>query len=361
MSTADPAHGPAFRHLVPVNFSKPVEPARDVGERGELIWVPVDRLVIDESYQRDVGTRGRRTIRAILEDFDWSRFDPVMIAPAGDMPGHYAVVDGQHRATAALMHPEIQRVPAYLHLIDQQGQARAFRAVNHVVTAMTPLQLHAAAIAAGDEEALRLEGVARDAGVTVLRYPKSAWSIQPGETMAVGSLYALLKRHGGVILHRALFAMRQAWPDMPGLKASHFKAVVALTVARPDLDAAALAEFLAGTSGDDLFDLAASRAKQTGVSTTAAAADILVRSSERHCPRKPETVAAPVDEAAADDAPAADDPPAEGGNGAQGDVALARLGAGEGLTDAEILELLEEELGAKRSLAWLDTALGRSE
>src|SRR5437868_11859154 len=72
---------------------------RDIGPAPDLRWLPIDRLVIDDSYQRPIAFAGRRNINAIANAFDWRRFSPVIVAPVEG--GSYAIVDGQHRTTAA--------------------------------------------------------------------------------------------------------------------------------------------------------------------------------------------------------------------------------------------------------------------
>jgi ParB-like nuclease domain len=67
----------------------------------QLLWIEIKDLVIDPSYQRHIGKRGAANIRQIAENFDWSKFAPVIIAPIEG--AQYAVVDGQHRTTAALL------------------------------------------------------------------------------------------------------------------------------------------------------------------------------------------------------------------------------------------------------------------
>src|ERR1700722_8255050 len=66
-----------------------------------LQWVEVGELVIDSSYQRAIGRRGTINIKGIAENFDWSKFAPVIVAPVEG--GKFAVVDGQHRTTAAML------------------------------------------------------------------------------------------------------------------------------------------------------------------------------------------------------------------------------------------------------------------
>ncbi|MEP9354897.1 ParB N-terminal domain-containing protein [Xanthobacter sp. KR7-65] len=68
----------------------------------------VQKLVVDPEYQREMSRRGVSNVRRISENFDWSKFAPVIVAPVEG--GRFAVVDGQHRTTAAMLRG-IESVP----------------------------------------------------------------------------------------------------------------------------------------------------------------------------------------------------------------------------------------------------------
>jgi hypothetical protein len=123
-------------------------PASEVGERPELQWVKISRLRIDPRYQREIGRRGADNILAIAPAFKWAKFAPVVVAPIAG--GLFAIVDGQHRTTAAALRG-FESVPCVIIAADEADQADAFVAINANVTAMSPLQLHAARLAAGNK------------------------------------------------------------------------------------------------------------------------------------------------------------------------------------------------------------------
>jgi hypothetical protein len=66
-----------------------------------LEWIDTDKLVVDVTYQREIGRRGATNVNQIAENFDWSKFAPVIAAPVEG--GQFAIVDGQHRTTAAII------------------------------------------------------------------------------------------------------------------------------------------------------------------------------------------------------------------------------------------------------------------
>ena len=174
---------------------------RKLGPLPKLKWIAVDKLVIDPTYQRDILKTGLKNIVRIAHEFDWIKFATVIVAPSG--ANKFAIVDGQHRTTAAALRG-VKEVPCQIIEAKAAQQAAAFAAINANITAMSPMQLHAAKLAAGDTTALRLKKCCADAGVTILRYPVQTKNQKVGETMAVGMLYQMLNKFGETVLVSAL-------------------------------------------------------------------------------------------------------------------------------------------------------------
>jgi hypothetical protein len=166
-----------FRTLNVQGFEKPAT-TFEPGPAPQLMWVSIDELSIDLSYQREIGKRGAQNIRQIAENFDWSKFAPIIVAPKEG--GGYAIVDGQHRCRAALLRG-IERVPCQVVQADRAKQAQAYAAVNGNVTQTTPQQLYHARLAAGDPQALLIHEVCAAASVTVLRRNLMSKTLKPGE------------------------------------------------------------------------------------------------------------------------------------------------------------------------------------
>jgi hypothetical protein len=208
----------AFR---PVENLRPVEPVSvaglDVGkpENGEPICERVDpkTLFVDPMYQRDIGERGLRQIRQILERWDWNRFKPPICAYA-DHGGTTVlkVLDGQHTAIAAASHPDIGWIPVMIcEARETAAQASAFVGQNTQRLNVTALQLHQAALVAEDEDALTIDQVCKKAGVRVLQYSVKAF--EPGDTVAINAIAKLVDARGAMkariileVLAKAKFA-----------------------------------------------------------------------------------------------------------------------------------------------------------
>lgn len=187
---------------------------REFGALPKLQWIRIDALVVDPEYQRELGATGRKNIVRIAQQFEWAKFAPVVVAPIkGD---RFAIVDGQHRTTAAAMRG-IAKVPCQVIEADRRTQAAAFAAINANITEMSPMQVHAAKVAAGDAEAVRLMSLCKQAGVTILRYPVQSKNQKVGETMSVGMLYRMLAKFGDGVLIAALSCITHTRGGNPGL------------------------------------------------------------------------------------------------------------------------------------------------
>jgi hypothetical protein len=80
-----------FNQISTDRFDKPESPFKP-GPAPQLQWVETKDLVVDMTYQREIGKRGAANIRQIAENFDWSKFAPIIVAPIEG--GQWAIVDG---------------------------------------------------------------------------------------------------------------------------------------------------------------------------------------------------------------------------------------------------------------------------
>ncbi|MDH2381449.1 ParB/Srx family N-terminal domain-containing protein [Bradyrhizobium sp. CER78] len=178
-----------------------------------LNWVSIEKLVVDVTYQREIGRRGAANVTQIAENFDWSKFAPVIVAPVEG--GFFAIVDGQHRTTAAMLRGQ-EQVPCQIVQADRAQQAAAYAAVNGNVTKTTAQQLYHAKLAAKDEEALALAEVCAAAGVEILRKNLVRAAIQRGQTYSVTSLIRCFNKYGRNTLITALQCITETADGNPG-------------------------------------------------------------------------------------------------------------------------------------------------
>lgn len=198
-----------------------VTPAGETAGRPQVRWVSPGALVVDEGYQRNLSERSVWLIRRIVGDWDWRRFKPPVVV---ETPDGLEVIDGQHTAIAAASHPDITEIPVMVvEAADRCARARAFIGHNRDRITVTATQLHVAAVAAGDEDAVTLQQVCDRAGVRILRVPPGQGAFRPGETMAVASIMALINRRGAMRARQMLEVLAGA--RMAPVSAAAVKAV----------------------------------------------------------------------------------------------------------------------------------------
>lgn len=185
-----------------------IKPAGCIPGRPVFRWVSPDRLVVDESYQRNLSERSIGLIRKIVADWDWCRFKPPVVVETGDM---LEVIDGQHTAIAAASHGNVAEIPVMVvEATDRADRAKAFIGHNRDRITVTATQLHVAAVAAGDEDAVTLQQVCDRAGIRVLRVPPGGGAFKPCDTMAVGAITTLINRRGAMRARQMLEVLAKA-------------------------------------------------------------------------------------------------------------------------------------------------------
>lgn len=213
---------------------------RDPGEVPVLDWIDKGLIGIDPTYQRGLD---EARVQRILDWFAWDSFGAVVIAPAAD--GRFHCTDGQHRLEAAKRHPNVTVVPAIIiHATGVQAEAENFVTLNKDRKNPTPLDIYWAELAAKDPEAVTASQVAERAGVTILRYLAGSTKYQPGNTMAIGGLRALIDRRGAMKARQILELVKSLAP----ISANHLKAAEALLIDpefTQDVETSDLAETIA--------------------------------------------------------------------------------------------------------------------
>lgn len=188
-----------FRKIDTTPFAKPPAFETELGERPKLLWLPLTRLFIDESYQRNVLERGVANVYHIVRHFDWKKFSAVVCAKVDDM---YAIVDGQHRTYAAAIRG-IDEIPCLVMEATTAEQAIAFAAINGRTTRIDELQVYHAAVVAGMPEETAIHKAITGIGVKICRYKSPEISLKPRETMAIGTIRMVYRLYGAKVLSTA--------------------------------------------------------------------------------------------------------------------------------------------------------------
>lgn len=180
-----------MRNIEP--FSIPgIEPASVSTEKPVFREAKPTDLMVDAAYQRNLTERSVTLIRKIVSNWDWAAFKPPVTVEVGD---ELHIVDGQHTATAASIHPEIDTIPVMVVRAEQQNsRASAFVKHNRDRVAVTPMQLHHSLLAAGDETSIDIDAACTRAGVRILKQPPAMGRFKIGETVAIAAIRALVNR-----------------------------------------------------------------------------------------------------------------------------------------------------------------------
>lgn len=182
-----------------------VTPATVEGGEPIFEWIDPRKLLVDEAYQRNLSERSVTLIRKIVGSWSWTKFKPPIVVQTDE---GLEVVDGQHTAIAAATVPSIKKIPVMLVEAETlEARASAFLGHNADRIAVTPLQMHHAAVLAGDEVALTVHQVCERAGV---RIPRSLPATRAGECVAVSTIRTLVNRRGAMGARRVLEVSAQA-------------------------------------------------------------------------------------------------------------------------------------------------------
>ena len=192
----------ALRPIDVSGFTKITAPG-STGAASQLMWIALEKLVVDDAYQRDFTGESRTKIRAIAENFDWDFFAPVVAAPVEG--GLFAIVDGQHRAHAAALIGR-ESVPCCVILAEPRKQARAFDAINGHVTRVTKLQRFKAQCAAGNAEALRTRALIERAGCNLRNTTggRQRMHAKPADLFCIDVIKRAMAKHGLAVAELAL-------------------------------------------------------------------------------------------------------------------------------------------------------------
>ena len=101
---------PSYRSITTANYPAPTLPY-EPGPAPNLQWIEIAQLVVDPSYQRDIGRQGRFNVKRITEGFEWSKFAPVVVAPieGGACECEAARASGRHSRPLPSTRPIGQR------------------------------------------------------------------------------------------------------------------------------------------------------------------------------------------------------------------------------------------------------------
>lgn len=173
------------------------------------VTVPPTRLLVDDSYQRNLSGRSIKLIGKIVEGWDWMAYKPPICTASDQTWGDtaeplYEVLDGQHTAIAAAT-LGIPRIPVMIVSSGEIAErAAAFVKHNKDRIAVTPAQLHHALVAAGDPVSVQVEQIAASVGVKLLRTPPGSAKFNVNDCLAISTIKGLIAKRGEVVARMVL-------------------------------------------------------------------------------------------------------------------------------------------------------------
>ena len=183
-----------------------------LGAPPTIEWIAVDRLQVDETYQRScANAASEQLISRIALGWDWRLFQPLACARRPD--GVIVVIDGQHRLLGARRRGDIPHLPCVVgQFANIAEEATAFAAMNRQRKAMSKIDLYFAQAAAGEAPVVEALTVMALAGVRLTRQnDPNRW--KPGEVQCIGNIVWTIKRYGPATTRRAIEAITGAYPD----------------------------------------------------------------------------------------------------------------------------------------------------
>jgi len=224
--------------------------APPIGDPPAIQFVGVDRMAADPAYQRPINTRASVSlINAIARDWDWRLCAPLLVAARDD--GLF-VIDGQHRLAAARLRGDIPHLPAVVvRFASVAEEAMVFVRANRRRKSMSVYDDHRAAVAAGDERAVLVDRLIREAGLTPANKALGQ-GMAPGEIGCITVINTAIRKYGVPVVAAALNVMGDAFAGQLLSRASAlFMGLVFVFARHPETDPDELAVVMGGMTAEE--------------------------------------------------------------------------------------------------------------
>lgn len=201
-----------------------------------LEWVSINKLHIDETYQRSTESRASaRKIAEMAKAFSWRYCGALMVTRTAE--NKYYILDGQHRWEAAKLNGNIKELPCLV--LDNLGvkeQAIGFVHINTKRLNVSALAKYAAALTAHDPLALKVSKICAANNITIPRQPVKDGKTAPTETQAIGTLLRLVEQYTTDQIGLVLRSIPAAYGNQQGkMRAMLIKALALLVAQNPEV------------------------------------------------------------------------------------------------------------------------------
>lgn len=153
-------------------------------EPGELRWIKKERLRIDHSYQRDAVQTDPK-VKRIASEWSWVACGALIVALRDKS---YFVIDGHHRASAAMKRSDISTLPCIVFRSSgAKDEASGFLRANKHRKPMSSIDSFKALVTSGSDDAKFVQELVQSRGLVVKQTGKGNFSA-PGILLKLAQL-----------------------------------------------------------------------------------------------------------------------------------------------------------------------------
>jgi hypothetical protein len=244
-----------------------------------LKWLSVDKLYVDNRYQRNTKSKAsEKNLDYLKQNFSWAHCGALIVCfvPAEKK---FAVIDGQHRLKAAMARKDIDSLPCLvISRLDFEKQAKSFVAINTKRVQLNSLAAFHAAVAAGDPMAASIKEILDVCELEIPRNPTMGGDLGARQMQSPGTLASLIGRYSRKHIVWALTIIPESYGEKKGmLRALLIKALVEFAKVTADVDRARMVKVLSGLDPLQLENDARAYVTISGGTAVAAAVQALDR------------------------------------------------------------------------------------
>lgn len=173
-------------------------------------WLPIDKIEIDRSYQRNPGPE---KIKLISSNFNENALGVLLVNLREN--GQLFIIDGQHRLLAAKKRGKTLVQCKVCYGLTVQEEAKLYKYCNTVRKNPESLDVFRARLVEGDPVAVAINNTVQKCGLSIGFIPSGGGvhKRKPGEIWAVTALEDLYMKGKEELLTYILTIIAQSWPD----------------------------------------------------------------------------------------------------------------------------------------------------
>lgn len=248
--------------------------------------IPVEYLLVDHGYQRPVPWP---FVRKLAATYDESLVGTIDVARRA--PSRFAILDGQLRFEASKLVGKTTVWASVYAGLDLQSEARFFLHKNKDRKAIHPYYTFRARVVSGDEDALEIERIVKEAGYRIAVGAQAKGPAAEGNIQGIAALeegYRRKRPDGTPALAPALETMRAATLGRPQGNAALLIRGLSLVYASSDnggVDPKLLEQAVAELGPELILGRARDMARASGAAAAPSVAKVIVAAYNRKAPR----------------------------------------------------------------------------